>query len=47
MKLLVWIYSFENSDFAVFGAIRVSNSVDSDQARHNVKTDLGPNCFQK
>ena len=25
---------------------RVSNSLDPDQARHNVGPDLGPNCLQ-
>ena len=28
-------------------AIRVSNSLDPDQARQNVGPDLGPNCLQK
>ena len=27
--------------------IRVSNSLDPDQARHFVGPDLGPNCLQK
>ena len=27
--------------------IRVSNSLDPDQARHFVGPDLGPNCFQR
>ena len=27
--------------------IRVSNSVDPDQARHFVGPDMGPNCLQK
>ena len=27
--------------------IRLSNSLDSDQARHYVGPDLGPNCLQK
>ena len=27
--------------------IRVSNSLDSDQARHFVGPDLGPNCLQR
>ena len=27
--------------------IRVSNSLDPDQARHLVGPDLGPNCLQK
>ena len=28
-------------------AIRVSNSLDPDQARHFVGPDLGPNCLQR
>ena len=28
-------------------AIRVSNSLDPDQARQNVGPDLGPNCLQR
>ena len=27
--------------------IRVSNSLDPDQARHFVRPDLGPNCLQR
>ena len=27
--------------------IKMSNSLDSDQARHFVRPDLGPNCLQK
>ena len=27
--------------------IRVSNSLDPDQARQNVRPDLGPNCLQR
>ena len=27
--------------------MRVSNSLDPDQARHFVVPDLGPNCFQR
>ena len=29
-----------------FNTIRVSNSLDPDQARHFVGPDLGPNCLQ-
>ena len=29
-----------------FNTIRVSNSLDPDQARHLVGPDLGPNCLQ-
>ena len=28
-------------------AVRVSNSLDPDQARHFVGPDLGPNCLQR
>ena len=30
-----------------FNTIRVSNSLDPDQARHNVRPDLGPKCLQR
>ena len=30
-----------------FNTIRVSNSLDPDQARHFVRPDLGPNCLQR
>ena len=30
-----------------FKTIRVSNSLDPDQARHFVGPDLGPNCLQR
>ena len=30
-----------------FNTIRVSNSLDTDQARHFVGPDLGPNCLQE
>ena len=30
-----------------FNTIRVSNSLDSDQARHFVGPDLGPDCLQR
>ena len=29
------------------GPLRVSNSLDSDQAGHFVGPDLGPNCLQR
>ena len=29
-----------------FKTIQVSNSLDPDQARQNVRPDLGPNCLQ-
>ena len=31
----------------IFNTIKVSNSLDPDQARHFVRPDLGPNCLQK
>ena len=38
-----------NSLNAVYflNTIRVSNSMDPDQARHFVRPDLGPNCLQR
>ena len=30
-----------------FNTIRVSKSLDPDQARHKVGPDLGPNCLQR
>ena len=36
----LWILEF-------FNTIRVSNSLDPDQARHYVGPDLGPNCLQR
>ena len=35
----LWIWDFFNN-------IRVSNSLDPDQARHFVRPDLSPNCLQ-
>ena len=35
----LWMLEFLNT-------IRVSNSLDPDQARHYVESDLGPNCLQ-
>ena len=49
-------YSFTLFDCAIFNSlnadffsitIRVSNSLDPDQARHFVGPDLGPNCLQR
>ena len=34
-------------DAGFFNTIRVSNSLDPDQARHFVRPDLDPNCLQK
>ena len=36
----LWVLGF-------FNTIRVSNSLDPDQARHYVGPDLGPNCLQR
>ena len=37
---------FQNHLFSkIRNTIRVSNSLDPDQARHFVGSDLGPNCF--
>ena len=36
---------FQKNSFR--NTIRVSNSLDPDQARHIVGPDLGPNCLQK
>ena len=38
-------FIFWKLDF--FNTIRVSNSLDPDQARHFVMPDLGPNCLQR
>ena len=35
----LWLLDF-------FNTIRVSNSLDPDQAQHFVRPDLGPNCLQ-
>ena len=37
--LTLWVLDF-------FNTIRVSNSLDLDQARHFVGPELGPNCLQ-
>ena len=40
---------FQNQLFRkiISGIPSMSNSLDSDQARHFVRPDLGPNCLQK
>ena len=38
---------FQNQLFKKFLHIRVSNSLDPDQARHFVESDLGPSLFAK
>ena len=43
--LLCHILPFGCGD--IFNTIRVSNSLDPDQARHFVRPDLGPNCLQR
>ena len=45
-RLLVF---FQNQLFGkiLSGISSVSSSLDSDQARHSVGPDLGPNCLQK
>ena len=44
-------YSFPLYYCAIFNSldatIRVSNSLDPDQARHNVGPDLRPNCMER
>ena len=37
---------FHSLDAGFFNTIRLSNSLDPDQARHFVGPDLGPNCLQ-
>ena len=36
-----------SSNFFFRNTIRMSNSLDPDQARNFVGTDLGPNCLQR
>ena len=38
---------FQKKSFRNSIRLRVSNSLDQDQARHFVGPDLGPNCLQK
>ena len=43
-------FLFSKSTFSKnssMNTIRVSNSLDPDQARHFVEPDLGPNCLQR
>ena len=49
MAFIFYYCAIFNSLNAVFffNAIRVSNSLDPDQARHFVGSDLGPNCLQR
>ena len=53
---LITLNSLYSADFfskltlsknAFRNTIRVSNSLDTDQDRHSVGPDLGPNCLQK
>ena len=43
--IIVPYFTLRMLDF--FNTIQVSNSLDSDQARHFVGPDLGPNCLQR
>ena len=46
--VVCWVFSkstFSRKSFR--NTIRVSNSLDSDQARHNVGPDLDPNCLHR
>ena len=48
-SLLSTVVFFSKSSFlknSFRNIIRVSNSLDPDQARHSVAPDLGPNCLQ-
>ena len=45
--LLIKIYTRTTSVCKLSHSIRVSNSLDPDQARHYVGPDLPPNCLQK
>ena len=49
MAFIFYYCAIFNSLNTVFfsNAIRVSNSLDPDQARHFVGSDLGPNCLQR
>ena len=44
---LYYIAIFYSLDAGFFNTIRVSNSLEPDQARHFVWPDLGPNCLQR
>ena len=48
--LLTFSDFFQNQHFqkkSFRNTIRVSNNLDSDQDRHSVGPDLGPNCLQR
>ena len=51
LQAFLWTVDFmPNSTFSknsFMNTIRVSNSLDPDQARHFDGPDLGPNCLQK
>ena len=48
MLFLLSVDLFQSQLYLFFdNTIRVSNSLDPDQARHNVRSDLGPNCLQR
>ena len=46
-----FFYSFTLNYCAIFNSldatIKVSNSLDPDQAQHHVGPDVGPNCLQR
>ena len=44
---LLFFFKINFSKNSFGNTIRVSNSLDPDQARHSVGPDLGPNCLQK
>ena len=43
---IIFCAIFYSLDAEFFNTIRVSNSLDPDQARHFAGPDLGPNCLQ-
>ena len=49
-RFICCLLTFFQIDFfsnKIENTIRVSNSLDPDQARHFVGPDLGPNCLQR
>ena len=44
---LIYCDIFYSLNTRFFNTVRVSNSLDPDQARHFVGPDLGPNCLQR
>ena len=43
----LWIFFFKLTFSKILSGIRVSNSLDPDQARHFVRPDMDPNCLQR